>query len=110
MYYDKIDSSHKIGNANIFIEFMLEMINITLEEIVSNIEKESKNISDQVNKLLNVMETGLPYSVNELLKLLNIKTKEILRSSYLKPAIKNGLIVMSMPDKPNSKNQRYIKY
>jgi hypothetical protein len=41
--------------------------------------------------------------------LLNIKSKETLRNSYLNPAIENGLIRMTLPDKPNSKNQKYIK-
>ena len=38
-----------------------------------------------------------------------IKSKETLRASYLNPALENGLIKMTLPDKPNSKNQRYIK-
>ena len=40
---------------------------------------------------------------------LGIKSKETLRGTYLNPAIDNGLITMTLPDKPNSKNQRYIK-
>ena len=55
------------------------------------------------------MEPDIPYSGNDLLDLLNIKSKETLRNSYLNPAIENGLIRMTLPDKPNSKNQKYIK-
>jgi hypothetical protein len=55
------------------------------------------------------MEYDIPYSANDLILFLNIKTKETLRNSYLNPAIDNGLIKMTLPDKPNSKNQRYIK-
>ena len=39
----------------------------------------------------------------------HIKSKETLRGTYLNPALENGLIKMTLPDKPNSKNQRYIK-
>lgn len=41
---------------------------------------------------------------------LNIKSKETLRNTYFNSAIENGLIKMAIPDKPNSKNQKYVKY
>lgn len=40
---------------------------------------------------------------------LNIKSKENLRSMYLDPTIKQGLIKLTIPDKPTSKNQKYYK-
>jgi hypothetical protein len=85
------------------------MLNDILKEVLINTQKESKHISEQVNKLLEVMDNEIPYSANELLLLLNIKSKETLRGSYLNPALENGLIKMTLPDKPNSKNQKYIK-
>ena len=108
-YYGKISECHKNGSSDNFIEFMLEMIDKTMDEIVISVEKESKNISDQVNKLLEIMEVGIPYSANDLIMKLGIKTKETLRSSYLNPAIENHLVVMTLPDKPNSKNQKYVR-
>ena len=108
-YYNTIAVCHKNGNSNMFIEFMLKMINETIDEILISVEKESKNISEQVNRLLNIMEYGIPYSANELIVQLNIKTKETLRTTYLNPALENGLIAMTIPDKPNSKNQKYLK-
>ncbi len=108
-YYKKIDICHKSGNSNEFIEFILLMLNEVLDEVLLSSQKESRHISEQVNKLLGVMEDEIPYSANELLLLLNIKSKETLRASYLNPALENGLIKMTLPDKPNSKNQRYIK-
>ena len=108
-YYSKIATCHKNGNSNEFIEFILDMLNEVLDSVIESTYKESRHISEQVNKLLNVMEADMPYSANELLSLLNIKSKETLRSSYLNPALENGLIKMTLPDKPNSKNQKYIK-
>ena len=108
-YYESISACHNNGESNEFIEFMLKMIDETLDDILQSVEKESKNISDQVNRLLEIMETGIPYSANELMRELQIKTKETLRGSYLNPAMENGLIRMTLPDKPNSKNQRYIR-
>ena len=108
-YYNKIAICHKNDNSNEFIEFILLMINEVLDEVIVNTQNESRHISEQVNKLLEVMEDDIPYSANELLTLLNIKSKETLRASYLNPALENGLIKMTLPDKPNSKNQKYIK-
>ena len=108
-YYNKIAICHKNGNSKEFIEFILLMLNEVLDEVIVNTQNESRHISEQVNKLLQVMEDDIPYSANELLTLLNIKSKETLRASYLNPALENGLIKMTLPDKPNSKNQKYIK-
>ena len=108
-YYNKIALCHSIGKSNDFIEFMLTVIDSTLDDILFNIQRECENISDQVNKLLSVLEDDIPYSANEIMKRLNIKSKETLRNTYLNPAIENGLIRMTITDKPNSKNQKYIK-
>ena len=108
-YYNKIALCHSIGKSNDFIEFMLTVIDSTLDDILFNIQRECENISDQVNKLLSVLEDDIPYSANEIMKRLNIKSKETLRNTYLNPAIENGLIKMTIIDKPNSKNQKYIK-
>lgn len=108
-YYEAISDCHKNGNSNVFIEFMLKMIDETVDEILQSAKKEASNISDQVNRLLEVMEPDIPLSANELMKRLGIKSKETLRSSYLNPALENGLVRMTIPNKPNSKNQRYVK-
>ena len=45
----------------------------------------------------------------EIMKKLGIKSKETLRGQYLDPAIKHGLVNLTIPDKPTSKNQMYYK-
>ena len=85
------------------------MIDEVLDEVIENVSKEAANISEQVNRLLDIMETDIPLSANEIMRRLGIKSKETLRNTYLTPAIENGLIKMTIPDKPNSKNQRYVK-
>lgn len=108
-YYDAIAKCNINGDLNIFIEFMLQMIEKTIDEILVGVKKESRNISEQVNKLLEVMEPDIPYSANELMERLGIKSKETLRGSYLNPALENGLVKMTLPNKASSKNQKYIK-
>lgn len=108
-YYDAIAKCHIEGSSTVFIEFMLQQIDTILDEISFSITDFSNNITGQVTKLLSVMEYDTPYTANEILTLLNLKSKETLRKNYLSPAISNNLVIMTIPDKPNNKNQRYIK-
>lgn len=108
-YYESIDKSNKSGNSNAFVEFMLKMIDETIDRVIEISKDETKNISEQVNRLLEIMKPNIPLSANEIMRKLGIKSKETLRGAYLKPAIENGLVKMTLPDKPNSKNQKYFK-
>ncbi len=108
-YYKIIEKCHKEGKSTLFIEFMLKMIDKTLDEVLISVNKEIKNISEQINKLLSIMVRDEAISANEIMKRLKIKSKETLRKTYLNPALDNGLIKMTLPDKPNSKNQKYVK-
>lgn len=108
-YYEAIAKCHKEGNSNCFVELMLRMIDEVLDEVIKGMKQESRNISEQINRLLDIMEPDIPLSANEIMQRLGIKSKETLRNSYLNPAIENGLIKMTLPEKPNSKNQRYVK-
>ena len=46
---------------------------------------------------------------DEFMEALGLRSKETLRKNYINPAIELGVIRMTLPDKPNSKNQRYVK-
>ena len=43
------------------------------------------------------------------MRLLRLKSRDELRNNYLNPAIEAGLIQMTLPDRPTSRNQRNIK-
>ena len=108
-YYDAISKCHIDGTSTAFIEFILEQINAILDEVGSAITSPGSNISEYVTKLLNVMKFDTPYTANEILSLLGLKSKEGFRRNYIRPAIEMNLIRMTIPDKPNSRNQRYVK-
>ena len=44
---------------------------------------------------------------SELQGLLSIKNRDYFRTDYLNPAIDNGYVELTIPDKPNSRNQKY---
>ena len=70
---------------------------------------QASHISSYVNKLLDVMETGVAMTTSELMEKLDMKSRISFRDNYLNPALENGLIKMTNPDKPTSKNQMYYK-
>ena len=96
-------------NSNVFIEFMLKMIDETLDEAISTSHLPITNETININKLLVVMESGKAMTATEIMEKLGIKSKETLRWQYLDPAIKQGLISLTIPDKPTSRNQMYYK-
>ena len=108
-YYNAIAQCHIDGTSTVFIEFILEQISAVLSEILSLAGDSTANLSEYVKKLLSVMEYDTPYTSNAILDLLKLKSKETLRKNYLNPALEEGLVKMTLPDKPNSRNQRYIK-
>lgn len=108
-YYDVIDRCNKAGNSDAFIEFMLDMIDQVLDDVILQINKENAETSEYVKKMLDVMEYDIPYTSNDIMAGLGLKSKETLRKNYINPAIELGLIRMTIPDKPNSRNQRYVR-
>ena len=51
-YYNAISKCHVNGNSTFFIEFMLKQIDSVLEEIATQINEDSEQLSDCVRKLL----------------------------------------------------------
>ena len=108
-YYKAIANCDHKGNSTEFIEFMLKMIDETLEDLMSSTSMQASHVSLYVNKLLDVMEIGVAMTTTELMEKLNMKSRISFRENYLNPALENGLIKMTNPDKPTSKNQMYYK-
>lgn len=108
-YYEAIARCHVAGESTFFIEFILSQIDKILEEIIVQMDEENGFLSESVKKLLEVMEYDVPYTSSSLMERLGLKAREGFRRNYLRPAIEMDLIQMTIPDKPNSRNQRYVK-
>lgn len=108
-YYNAISSSHAAGNSDPFILFMLDKMNLTLDQALLQAKRESAYRSIYVQKLLDIMEYGVSYTAEQILTALGLKSKANLRKNYLLPALEEGLIVMGIPDKPTSRSQTYIR-
>ena len=108
-YYDAISKCHVNVDSDLFIEFMLEQIDKILDEVTQQLETSNLDISEYVKRMLSVMEYDIPYTTVAIMEKLGIKSRETFRKNYMNPAIKAGMVEMTMPDKPNSRNQRYMK-
>lgn len=107
-YYSAIDACNHAGNSTAFLEFMLEKIDQTLSDVIVRIGSESEQ-PEQAEKLLAVMDYGISYSAKSLMISLGLSSRDGFRRNYLSPALAAGLIRMEFPDKPNSRNQRYMR-
>lgn len=108
-YYDVIARCNSEGESTAFIEFMLTQIDKILDDICTQIEDDREQTSEYVKTLIEVMKYGVPYTSRTLMEKLGLKSKEGFRRNYLNPAVRMKLVRMTIPDRPTSRNQRYIR-
>lgn len=108
-YYNAIAKCHVEGSSTSFIEFMLGQIDRILDVVSVSEDEESTKLPESVIKLLECMEYNVPYTSTVLMERLGLKSRNGFRLNYLRPAIELNLISMTIPDKPNSRNQKYKK-
>ena len=90
------------------VVFMLKVINKSVKDMVGDVSNHRARVNNQINELMGVIET-YPLTARELMKRLGLKSREGFRRNYLIPALEAGLIGMTIPDKPTSRNQMYFK-
>ena len=107
-YYNAIRTSTKNGNSNEFILFMLKTILDAIKAIASDAHKHINRMNTRVRDLLEVLEYE-PLSSRELMGRLNLRSYKAFLSNYLRPAIEAGLVSLTEPDRPTSRNQKYFR-
>ncbi len=107
-YYDDLGVSDENAESSTFVEMLLKIILDTLKgiSVVGRAETKNKTISPALKKMLSVIGNG-ELSVAEIMKELGLPHRPTFRKNYIEPALEQGLIEMTVPDKPNSRNQRY---
>ena len=108
-YYKVINDCNLNSNAILFIEFMLRMIDETVIKLIEDSTVQINHANLYVSKLLDIMDYGVPMTTSEMMERLELKSRISFRENYLKPALEDGLVKMTIPDKPTSKNQMYYK-
>ena len=107
-YYRAIGDSTSEGKSNAFIVFMLKAIKRTVAELVDAAREHQNHQTVRIQALMRVMES-YPMSATELMQRLGLTSRPTFRKNYLQPALDAGLIAMTDPEKPTSRNQRYFK-
>lgn len=108
-YYDAIAQSNKNGDSTVFITFMLKMIDLSIDNLVSESSLEITNTNIHIKKLLKVLTINKWYTGKQIQNLLKLSDRANFRKNYLNPAVGLGLVELEYPDKPTSKLQRYKK-
>jgi len=107
-YYDAIAKSTSEGASDAFILFMLRATLDAVKLIVNDTQAHINHINTRVRDLLAVLEY-YPMSAAEIMERLKLESRDGFRNNYLKPAIEAGLVLMTEPNKPTSRNQMYYK-
>lgn len=104
-YYRVLGFCDKAGQSTSFIEFLLGAILSALRELAMT-DPVDDQVSDQVMSLLKILARQTR-SAMECMKLLKLSHRPTFRANYLGPALESGLIERTIPDKPNSRLQKY---
>jgi Fic family protein len=101
-YYQAIQESTQKTDSAPFIAFMLRMI---LDTVTSSAPQVSPQVTPQVGELMAAIRGEMGREA--LQSALGLSDRKSFRERYLKPALTDGLIEMTIPDKPNSRLQKY---
>ena len=114
-YYDALGKADKDGDSSEFVQMMLQVIKDTLVDYKDETDQDGDQETDQVIinnpnviKLLDILNENT-MSAKELMDELGLSHRPTFRNNYLNPALGLGVIERTIPDKPNSRNQRYRK-
>ena len=104
-YYDALAAADSEADCTGFVEFMMNIIFEALSGL-DKTDQDNDQESDQVRTLLSCMGND-ELSAMQLMERLGLSHRPTFRKNYLRPALDAGLIEMTIPDKPNSPNQKY---
>lgn len=110
IFYSALGKSGKTADSVAFVELMLEIILDTLREtsVVGNPEDGNPGINPHIRKLLDTLGDE-ELSAVEIMRRLGLSHRPTFRKNYLNPALEQGYVEMSIPDKSNSQNQKCKK-
>ena len=77
----------------------------TMQNTMQDTVQDTAQDTAQVIKLLKVLNK--PYHREEIQQLLALSHREYFRKNYLNPAIEQGFVALTIPDKPTSSKQQY---
>ena len=93
---------------------VLKNVNYNLVTGDQDSDQDSDQVNDQVfsveakrDLLIDFCEN--PRTREEMMEYVTVVSKRYFRENYIRPLLDAGKLKMTIPDKPNSKNQKYVK-
>jgi Fic family protein len=107
-YYKVLAACDKAGNSTAFIEFLLAALLTALREAgnLSAGEQVDEQLSEQVARILKACVKA-PRTKAELLESAGLAHAYLNYKRHILPLVQSGLLEMTIPDKPNSRLQKY---
>ena len=106
-YYSALGKSGSDADSSAFVEFILQVILDTMQQtmFVGTSDVQSYAVP-LIDRLKSAMGNDI-LSAAEIMERLGLSNRASFRRDYLNPALSQGVIEMTMPDKPRSRNQKY---
>lgn len=101
-YYEALQESTDRTDCAPFIAFMLRMV---LDAVTTATPQVAPQVTPQVGHLLAALAGEMGRAA--LQAALGLRDRKSFRERYLLPALAQGLIEMTIPERPNSRMQRY---
>ena len=108
-YYDALYYGQHSGDSSRFMEFTLSALLEVLQETNADLLA-AEQVTEQVDRAEKIIEfCAEPKSREGIQLFVGIAHREHFRAKILKPLLDSGKLKMTIPDKPNSRNQKYVK-
>ena len=89
-----------------FSENFLRLVLPATEQVTEQVTEEvTEQVTEQVKSLIAIMDKA--YSRADLMQKLNLTHREYFRAEYIQKALEQGIIELTIPDKPKSSKQKY---
>jgi ATP-dependent DNA helicase RecG len=87
---------------------------VVLKNMNYDLRSDSTQVSTQVTaqdgRLVSLLEyCSIPRTRDEMQQFYGVATREYFRKHVLKPLLQSSQLAMTIPDKPNSSNQKYVR-
>jgi Fic family protein len=108
-YYRVLAVCDKAGNSTAFIQFILDALLVSLREVVgktSSGEQVDEQVSEQVAQMLRACARS-PKSKAELLEAAGLANAYLNYKRHIFPLIESGVLELTLPEKLNSRLQKY---
>ena len=93
---DKITAFEAIVKPSLSLKFVTDKENVT---------KSVNKLNETFNEIINFCST--PRSMTEIMEHIGLKHRYNAKQRYIDPLLEGGFLTMTIPEKPNSRNQKY---